>query len=404
MTQIRRIFTDLNLCKSVGSVSSVFYFRSMQNLKNFYQNKKVLITGHTGFKGSWLTIWLKQLGAEVIGIALDPKTDRDLFVLTGLSDKIKDYRQDIRDHNKIQEIIIKEKPEVVFHLAAQALVLPGYEDPVSTFETNIMGTVNILEACRRTPSVKQIVIVTTDKVYENKETLAGYRETDPLGGYDPYSASKAAAEIVTQSYRLSFTQSINHPINQSINQSSNQSSNQSITQSISTARAGNVIGGGDWSEYRLVPDCIRALEADQPVVIRNPFALRPWQHVLEPLSGYLLLPVKMAKDREKYSGAWNFGPEESDIIEVQALVKEILKYWGKGSWKANPDNNTPHEAGILKLDINKSKNVLGWKPLLNTGKAVEMTVDWYKNYSDHNAYQLCISQINEYSDKWNSKN
>lgn len=360
----------------------------MQNLKNFYQNKKVLITGHTGFKGSWLTIWLKQLGAEIIGIALDPKTDRDLFLLAGLSDKIKDYRQDIRDHNKIQEILIKEKPEIVFHLAAQALVFPGYEDPLSTFETNVMGTVNILEACRNTESVKQVVIVTTDKVYENKEQLTGYKESDNLGGHDPYSASKAAAEIITQSYRLSF----------------NQSSNQSINQSISTARAGNVIGGGDWSLNRIVPDCIRSLEKNETIIVRNPQAIRPWQHVLEPLSGYLMLAVKMAMDPEKYSGAWNFGPEESDIIEVQALVKEILKYWGKGSWKTNPDNNTPHEAGILKLNINKSKKVLGWKPLLNTGKAVEMTVNWYKNYSNHNAYQLCISQINEYSDKWNSKN
>lgn len=352
----------------------------MQGLRSFYKNKKVLVTGHTGFKGSWLTIWLKQLGAEVIGIALDPKTDRDLFFLAGLSDKIKDYRQDIRNLNKIQEILTNEKPEVVFHLAAQALVLPGYENPVSTFETNIMGTVNILEACRNSESVKQVVIVTTDKVYENKEQLAGYKESDNLGGHDPYSASKAAAEIVTQSY------------------------NHSFIQSVATARAGNVIGGGDWSSNRIVPDCIRALENNETIIVRNPEAIRPWQHVLEPLSGYLMLPVKMAMDHEKYSGAWNFGPEETDIITVQALVEEILRYWGRGSRRENPDINKPHEAVILRLDINKSKNILGWKPLINTRKAVEMTVDWYKMYSDHNAFQLCVSQINEFSNKWNSKN
>jgi CDP-glucose 4,6-dehydratase len=351
----------------------------MQTFQNFYKNKKVLVTGHTGFKGSWLTIWLMQLGAEVVGIALEPKTYRDLFLLAGLSSKIKDYRQDIRNLNKIQDIIINEKPDVVFHLAAQALVLPGYENPVSTFETNILGTVNILEACRYTPSVKQIIIVTTDKVYENKETITGYKETDPLGGYDPYSASKAAAEIIAQSYRLSFSQSI------------------------ATVRAGNVIGGGDWSPDRIVPDCIRFLENNQTIIVRNPQAIRPWQHVLEPLSGYMLLAMKAAGNPEKYSGSWNFGPEETELMKVEMLVEKILKYWGRGSWKVKPDINKPHEASILSLDITKSKNLLGWKPLLNTAKAIEMTVDWYKKYPRYNAYQLCISQINEYLSKWNSE-
>lgn len=356
----------------------------MQDFKGFYRNKKVLITGHTGFKGSWLTIWLKQLGAEIIGIALDPKTDRDLFHLAGLSNKIKDYRQDIRCLDKIKEIFKKEKPEIVFHLAAQALVLPAYENPVSTFETNIMGTVNILEACRHTPSIKQIVIVTTDKVYENKETMAGYRETDPLGGYDPYSASKAAAEIIAQSYHLSF--------------------NQSINQSISTARAGNVIGGGDWSKYRLVPDCIRALEETQPVIIRNPQAVRPWQYVLEPLSGYLLLVMKLAKDPDIYSGAWNFGPEERDNASVKDMTELIISEWGRGELICDDKSFKPHEAGMLRLNIGKAKNILGWKPVLDIREAVEWTVEWYKTYNNSDVYQLCSSQIKRFMEKWNSGN
>ncbi|MZP55355.1 MAG: CDP-glucose 4,6-dehydratase [Bacteroidales bacterium] len=358
----------------------------MQSFRKFYKNKKVLVTGHTGFKGSWLTIWLKQLGAEVIGIALDPKTDKDLFLLAGISDKITDYRKDIRNLEKIKDILSNEKPEIVFHLAAQALVLPGYENPVSTFEINIMGTVNILEACRHTPSVKQIVIVTTDKVYENKETMTGYRETDPLGGFDPYSASKAAAEIVTQSYRLSFTQS----------------SNQSINQSISTTRAGNVIGGGDWAEYRLVPDCIRALETDQPIIIRNPYALRPWQHVLEPLSGYLFLALKMAEDPEKYSGAWNFGPNEENNASVRDVVDMLISLWGNGEWKPKIKSGKLHEAGLLRLNINKSHDILGWYSVMDFREAVQWTAEWYKAYKKADAYKLCMDQIERYTAKWNS--
>lgn len=362
----------------------------MQHLKNFYKNKKVLVTGHTGFKGSWLTIWLKQLGAEVIGIALDPKTERDLFLLADLSDKIKDYRQDIRNIDKIREILLQEKPEIVFHLAAQTLVLPGYENPVSTFETNVMGTVNILEACRHTPSVKQIVIVTTDKVYENKETLTSYRETDPLGGYDPYSASKAAAEIVTQSYRLSFAQSPNQSINHPINQS------------IATARAGNVIGGGDWSQYRLVPDCIRSLEANKPVIIRNPDAVRPWQHVLEPLGGYLLLSFRMSEDPKKYSGSWNFGSAAGDNASVRDVADMLISLWGNGEWKPERKAGSLHEAGLLRLNISKSKEILGWNPLLNLREAVKWTAEWYKAYKKLDSYELCLNQIERYTVKWNS--
>lgn len=356
------------------------------------------MTGHTGFKGSWLSIWLKQLGAEVVGIGLDPKTDRDLFLLSGLSYKVKDYRQDIRDLTKIQEILTYEKPGIVFHLAAQALVLPGYENPVSTFETNIMGTVNILEACRLTPSVKQIVIVTTDKVYENKESITGYKETDPLGGYDPYSASKAAAEIVTQSYRLSFAQSPNHPIIQS----TNQSVNKPITQSISTARAGNVIGGGDWSRYRLVPDIIRSLEENKPVIIRNPDSVRPWQLVLEPLSGYLLLALKMAEDPYKYTGSWNFGPHEGDSASVKDMTDLLISLWGTGEWEPERKAGKLHEAGLLKLNISKAKDILGWHPVLNFREAVQWTAEWYKAYKESDTYALCIGQIERYTGKWNS--
>jgi CDP-glucose 4,6-dehydratase len=355
----------------------------------FYKNRKVLITGHTGFKGSWLSIWLNYLGAEVAGIALDPISERDLFTLSGLKNRITDYRADIRNLEKIKEILLRENPEIVFHLAAQALVLPSYENPVTTFETNIMGTVNILEACRNTESVKHIVIVATDKVYENKERITGYNENDPLGGHDPYSASKAGAEIVAQSYQRSF-------FNSGIVQDS--------CKSVSTTRAGNVIGGGDWSLNRIVPDCIRYLENNKPIILRNPDAIRPWQHVLEPLSGYMLLAFRMTENPQKFNGAWNFGPEETDIIKVKDIVEEIIKFWGTGTWKEDSNLNRPHEAGILRLDINKSKNILGWKPVLNIDKAVEMTVSWYKKCSSLNAFQLCVEQIKEYSDRWNSKN
>jgi len=358
----------------------------MKNFKDFYRNKKVLVTGHTGFKGSWLTIWLKQLSAEVIGLSLDPKTDIDLFLLAGLSDKIKDYRQDIRELEKVERILGKEQPEIVFHLAAQALVLPGYKNPVSTFETNIMGTVNILEACRQTPSVKQIVIVTTDKVYENKESLTGYKETDPLGGHDPYSASKAATEIVTQSYRLSFTQSPNHP----------------ITQSISTARAGNVIGGGDWSDYRLVPDCIRSLEAGKEILIRNPESVRPWQHVLEPLAGYLLLAIKMSEDPLVFSGPLNFGPAEEDFARVSEVAGLLISLWGSGRWVKATDTGKPHETGLLRLNSNKARELLGWRPVLDFREAIRWTTDWYKAYKETDVYSLCAQQIERFTERWNT--
>lgn len=352
----------------------------MKNFQSFYKNKKVLVTGHTGFKGTWLSIWLKQLGADVIGIALDPKTDRDLFLLAGIKEKIIDYREDIRNLNGLYKIVQKENPQIIFHLAAQSLVLPSYKDPLTTFETNIIGTANILEVCRNTDSVKQIIIVTTDKVYENKERLTGYRENDPLGGYDPYSASKAAAEIVSQSF------------------------NNSFNQSVATVRAGNVIGGGDWSVNRIVPDCIRSLEKSEPIIIRHPESVRPWQHVLESLSGYLLLASKMAGDPQKYSGAWNFGPEIIEVVSVKELVKILVLNWGKGKWEVGTNENNFHEAGCLLLDISKSKNILGWKPILEFEEAIKWTVEWYKNYVKSDVYDLCASQIERYTERWSSRN
>lgn len=356
----------------------------MKDLQAFYKDKRVLITGHTGFKGSWLTIWLNELGAKVIGIALDPDYEKNLFNLAGLSRRVIDYRQDIKDLNRLKRIFAAEQPEIVFHLAAQALVIPGYEDPVNTFSTNIMGTASVLEACRSTKSVKQIIIVTTDKVYENKEVFTGYKEDDSLGGHDPYSASKAAAEIVTQSYRLSFAHSVN--------------------QSIASARAGNVIGGGDWSRYRLVPDCIRSLDQGEIICIRNPESIRPWQHVLEPLYGYLLLAMKMSEDPCKYSEAWNFGPDKPDIISVKELVNLIIRNWGEGIWQSDNDDNKPFETNTLKLSIAKSKQLLKWRPLLSINEAVELTVKWYKDYFNQDVYNMCANQVKEYSVKWSLEN
>jgi CDP-glucose 4,6-dehydratase len=354
---------------------------------SFYRNKTVLVTGHTGFKGSWLTIWLKHMGANVIGIALDPVSKHDLFTTSNIKSKITDHRVDIRDIKRIEKIVQHEKPEVVFHLAAQAFVLQSYKDPITTFETNITGTANVLEACRKSESVRQIVVITTDKVYENCEHLQGYRETDSLGGHDPYSASKAGAEIVTQSYFRSFFSGdgfLSVP-----------------GRSIATARAGNVIGGGDWSADRIIPDCIRSLESKRPIVLRNPDSIRPWQHVLDALGGYLLLAFKMAQEPLRYNGAWNFGPEESDFVSVKCLVDSVIKHWGWGSWVEETGTNRPHEATILRLDITKSKTYLNWYPVSDFDDSVRMVVYWYKNFAKQDSFELCIEQINHYVERWN---
>jgi len=344
---------------------------------NVFEGKTVLVTGHTGFKGSWLSIWLRELGANVIGYALEPYTENDIFVVAGVDRKIKSNIGDIRDFDKLKETFDKYRPEIVFHLAAQPLVRLSYAQPRLTYDTNVGGTVNLLECCRAGDSVKVIINVTSDKCYDNKEWMWGYRENDTLGGYDPYSSSKACSEIITAAYRGSFFNAGN--------------------KFLSSVRAGNVIGGGDWREDRLVPDCIRALKKSEPVGIRSPRSVRPWQHVLEPLSGYLSLASRMHENGEKYSGAWNFGPYYGSIITVEELTKKIIGYWGSGQYKdlSGQSSQEPHEAGLLTLDISKAIHQLNWAPVLNVSEAIEYTVNWYK--ASQVDYDFCAGQINDYA-------
>lgn len=359
---------------------------------NSFKNKKVLVTGHTGFKGSWLTLWLNMLGAKVVGVALDPEQPNGAFKSMNISSICTDIRQDINDLNEVQKIFTEHQPEIVFHLAAQPLVLDSYQIPIETFQTNIIGTANILEACRHTPSVKTIVIITTDKCYENRETLKGYAETDRLGGKDPYSASKAAAEIVVHSYRESFF-------------------SQKHTIGLATARAGNVIGGGDWAANRILPDCIRSLTENKPIEIRNPNAVRPWQHVLEPLGGYLLLASKLMQDPKKYSEPWNFGPEEESVKTVGELVDEVIKAWGNDSIKLNQPTlpagrqvnqsiNPFREAKLLTLNIDKAKTKLHWNPVFSFNQSITQSVNWYKAQANgENMVEFSKSQIINYQNQ-----
>ncbi len=349
--------------------------------EEFYKNKTVLVTGHTGFKGAWLSIWLRELGANVIGYGLDPYTQYDNFVVANLKEKIVDIRGDIRDLNKLKGVFEKYKPQIVFHLAAQSLVIRSYKIPKETYEVNVMGTLNVLECIRKSDSVKVGIMITTDKCYENKEQIWGYRETDAMGGYDPYSSSKGCAELLIASYRNSFI----HP-NDYVKHE----------KAISSVRAGNVIGGGDWQKDRIVPDCIRALIDNKSINIRNPNAVRPFQHVLEPLSGYLLLAYKMYEDGVNYCDGWNFGPDFNSIVNVQTIVNLIINKWGSGHWTDLSDKDAPYEANLLSLDCTKAKTYLGWKNRLNIEEAIEYTVDWYKNFKDLNVYELCVNQIKEY--------
>lgn len=346
-----------------------------------YKGKKVLITGHTGFKGAWLAIWLEMLGAKVVGYALDPVYQEGIFQLSGIAGYIKDYRGDIRDLNKLLELFRQEQPDMVFHLAAQALVLESYKNPVDTFAINTLGTVNVLESIRQTPSVKAAVMITTDKCYENKEWLWGYRENDPMGGNDPYSASKGAAELVISSYRHSFF-------------------SEEGKAGIASARAGNVIGGGDWSENRLVPDSIKAIMQNKPVEIRNPDSTRPWQHVLEPLAGYLLLGIKLLKSPRQFSEGWNFGPFTNQAIAVRQVIETIIKHAGKGDWQNLSKQEKQHEANLLQLDISKAIQKLKWQPFLSFNRAIEMTVDWYMMAKDSNALSFTRNQIQDYQKLW----
>lgn len=350
---------------------------------NFYKGKKVLITGHTGFKGSWLAIWLHEMGAEVVGVALEPFSDKDNFVLSGIGNKIKaDIRADIRDGEKMKQIFAEYQPEIVFHLAAQPLVRLSYEIPVETYDVNVMGTIHVMEAIRATKSVKVGVMITTDKCYDNNEQLEGYVETDPFGGYDPYSSSKGACEVAIQSWRRSFFNPADY--------------GKKHTVSLASVRAGNVIGGGDWAKDRIIPDCIRALETTKVIDIRSPKAVRPWEHVLEPLSGYMLLAKKMWENPTEYCEGWNFGPEAESVSTVWDVASALVENYGYGKLVDSSDPNAVHEAKLLMLNINKAKTRLGWKPKMNMRQCISLVADWYKRYKTDNVYDICLEEIDKY--------
>lgn len=353
-------------------------------MTNTYKNKRVLVTGHTGFKGSWLCAWLKQLGAVVTGVALPPPPDRpSLFDKAHIADDMTSVFLDINVYPALKTAVDETQPDIIFHLAAQALVRPSYRDPAGTFLTNVVGTANVLEAARHCPSVKAIVVVTTDKCYHNNEWVWAYRETDTLGGKDPYSASKACAELVVSSYRDSLLPLADHPIH------------------LASARGGNVIGGGDWSEDRLIPDIVNALQEKQPIILRNPTATRPWQHVLELLRGYLMLGEKLLSSQgADFASAWNFGPAPEDAIPVELLVQQFATFWGKPA-DIRIEPAALHEAHFLCLDASKAKALLNWHPALNTQDALKLTAEWYKAYHENssNAAEWINQQIVHYATK-----
>lgn len=337
---------------------------------SFYRGKKVLITGHTGFKGSWLCFLLNKLEADVCGYSLNPPTTPSLFEIAGISEMVESHIGDIRDYESLSNVFIEFQPEIVIHLAAQPIVRDSYKDPRYTYETNVMGTVNILECVRNTASVKSFLNVTTDKVYRNREWEWGYRESDVLDGFDPYSNSKSCSELVTHSYLRSFF-SDGHV-------------------AISTARAGNVIGGGDFANDRIIPDCVRAAISGKDIVVRNPYSTRPYQHVLEPLFAYLMIACMQYNDG-KYAGSYNVGPDDSDCFQTGHLVDCFVKSWGNGITWINKHDGGPHEAGFLKLDCSKLKKVFGWSPRWNLYDAMENTVEWYKAWNDGNEIRECMN-------------
>lgn len=348
-------------------------------ITNAYKGKKVFITGHTGFKGSWLSLWLQESGADLKGYALAPEK-KSLYSSICKKLKIKSILADIRNYKRLEKEILSFKPDFIFHLAAQPLVRYSYKNPLETFEVNAMGTANLLNAVRKLRKHCSVVVVTTDKVYENKEQNYAYHEKDKLGGHDPYSSSKACAEIIVQSYRLSFFNPGNIDIHR---------------KSIASARAGNVIGGGDYSADRIIPDIIRAIQKNKPVKIRNPNSIRPWQHVLDPLSGYLLLGAKMNSDPTGFSSAFNFGPDPNDVLTVEELAKVAVAGYGKGNYRVEMQKNNFHEAGLLTLDNSKAKSELGWRPVYDSRIAVAHTMDWYRKSFENGAgeFELCLEEI-----------
>ena len=347
----------------------------------FWNNKIVLVTGHTGFKGSWLCLWLQDLGANVIGYALAPPSDPNLFEEANVAQGMTSLFGDIRDLGGMQKAIDKYKPEIVIHMAAQPLVRYSYDNPVETYSTNVVGTVHVLEAIRKCSNVKAALVITTDKCYENKEWIWGYREDDPVGGHDPYSSSKACAELVISAYRKSYFNGDNNQI------------------ALASARAGNVIGGGDWATDRLIPDMVRAVTECRPVQIRNRNAIRPWQHVLEPLSGYLFLAQKLYEEGTNFNEGWNFGPNDSDAKSVQWIVEKFIQQWGEGAcWKVDNDIH-PHEAHYLKLDCSKARTRLNWQPKWTLEQALKYIIAWHKAHqSGQDMRKYSLKQINEYQE------
>ena len=353
---------------------------TVENMVNPWRGRRVFLTGHTGFKGSWLALWLAHCGALTRGFALDPETEPSLFSAANVGRELDDIRGDIRDFQKVNAALVEFAPEVVIHLAAQPLVRRSYQDPLGTYATNVMGTAHLLEAVRNCSNVRAVVCVTTDKCYQNQEWVWPYRETDPLGGFDPYASSKACAEIVVAAYHSSFP-----------------SSSEGRPIGVATARAGNVIGGGDWSEDRLLPDLIRGFQAGNPVLIRHPQAVRPWQHVLEALHGYMLLAEKLLDDPVRFSSAYNFGPEERDERSVGQLATTLAAMWGEGaSWRSDPTQNV-HEARLLRLDSSKARAALSWKPRLALETALEWIIKWHHAHRGNaDMHEVCGKQIADY--------
>ena len=355
-------------------------------MKDFWNNKRVLVTGHTGFKGTWLIQWLKLMGAQIAGYALSPPTSPSLFELMRASKNIISVEGDIRDAVSLRNVVLDFHPEIIIHMAAQALVRQSYHNPSDTYSTNVMGTVNLFEAVRASSDVRAVVNVTSDKCYENREWVWGYRETDAMGGYDPYSSSKGCPELITSSYRNAFFDPDQYNCHRT---------------GVATARAGNVIGGGDWAEDRLVPDIIRAFIQNETVSIRCPDAIRPWQHVLEPLSGYLSLAENLYLEGPRYAQSWNFGPSDNDTRSVGWIVRHMAMLWGDGAGYKLDIRQHPHEAGCLKLDCSKARALLGWSPRLNLEEALKWTVDGYKVFQRNplSVRDLMEEQILRYAEK-----